>query len=285
MIAPVGTLSPRERAAVVRLLEPAVAPSKPALLAAILFGSKARGDFDLDSDVDLLLICGAGEDRAEAFGRRLALHAAELEDDTGIAIEPWAISVDCLARGRRTPMLIDALEDGVPLWPRDQPPLRLPFTPADACFCAECLLQWAAEGGAIVRAALRDDRLADAAGRARDDITRLATAGLLLAGSTRHRRAGSLDRFERRFVRTGRISRAVLPALRWARSAFPVDGGRGRDRAPVPPGAAVRARVGYRLAGTMAAEVVPWMLRRIATLERRAGLSGCAATPPSTPPR
>src|SRR5690606_41207397 len=98
---------------------------------------------------------------------------------------------------------------GLPLWPPGAPPIRLPFTEADAHFCAGCLLDWVYEGGTVARAALADGRWADAARRARDDITRLATAALLLEGDTRHRNVGSLRRFRRRFVQTGVMPPAV----------------------------------------------------------------------------
>src|SRR5690625_5350310 len=45
-----------EHHAVQRLIARILTAADPPLLRAILFGSKARGDFDTDSDIDLLLI-------------------------------------------------------------------------------------------------------------------------------------------------------------------------------------------------------------------------------------
>src|SRR5690606_19678686 len=123
--------------------------------------------------------------------------------------------------GSRTPMLVDALDDGIPLWPPGAPPIRIAFTPADAAFCASCLIDWIDAGGAIARHALARGRHADAAARIRDDITRMATAALLLDGDTRHRHVGSLRRFAEKWIATGRVSTHVFPALEWAASAYP----------------------------------------------------------------
>src|SRR5690606_4433850 len=131
---------------------------------------------------------------------------------TALRVEPWAVPAADLAVGRRPPRLVDALDDGIPLWPPGAPPIRLAFTPADAVFCAGCLIDWVDAGGAIARRALAEGRRADAAIRIRDDITRMATAALLLDGDTRHRRAGSLHRFARRWIATGLVSSYVLPA-------------------------------------------------------------------------
>lgn len=263
MIRPVPALAPPERVAAAETVARAIDASRDGIVAALLFGSKARGDADEDSDVDLLLICRGDMDDADTLAAGLAQAAGELEAGLGVSIEPWVVPAMNLREGRRTPMLVDALHDGLPLWPPDAPPLRLPFTPADARFCADCLLDWVAEGGGVVRTALDEGRLADAAARARDDITRLATAALLLTGDTRHRRSGTLRRFRRRLVRTGEVDPAVRPAVAWALRAFPVDDGRGRDHAPVPPAAAADAARGYRLAAVTERSMVPWILERM----------------------
>ena len=264
MIPPVPTLDPREHDAVARFLLAMLAAGDPPLLRAVLFGSKARGDFDEDSDIDVLVVCDvppSHRDRASAAVYRLADHVSAL---TGVDLEPWTVCAADLQEGCRTPMLVDALEDGFPLWPRS--PLRLPFTPADACFCASCLLDWVAEGGPIVRAALASGRLADAARRARDDITRLATAALLLEGDTRHRRTSSLLRFRQRFLLPRILSPRLLHPIAWAYDAFPPNGGRGVEHPPVTPAAIASAELGYQLARVMETETVPWILRRIETL-------------------
>lgn len=269
-MSPGAALTAPERAAVARFLRRSLAPDMPPIVRAALFGSKARGDADQDSDVDVLLVADVDPDDrlvvAEAFGRV----AERVTDDTGVEIEPWTVCVVDLEEGRRTPMLVDAVADSIPLWPAGAPPLHAPFTPADAVFCAECLLGWVGAGGEVSARALAVGAFDEAARRARDDITRLATAALLLCGDTRHRRVGTLQRFEERFVRTGIVSPRVLPALAWARAAYPPDGGRGQETPPVPAAAAATAPHGHRLAAVLEAELVPRLLARIAALEATA---------------
>ena len=259
-------LSRAESAAVGALLQRATELAWPPLSHAALFGSRARGDHDRSSDVDLLLVCRVAPwNRATAAAIHEAL-AEEVSRRTGVPIEPWTVSAADLVRGSRTPMLADAVADSIPLWPPGAPPLRAPFTPADAVFCAERLLEWVEAGGAEAKRALVEGRWAEAARRARDDITRLATAALLLVGDTRHRRLGSLRRFEQVFVRTGRVPARVLEALRWAEAAFPPDGGRGQEN-PAPTAKAVRtADRGFRLAAVLESELVIPMLERAAIL-------------------
>jgi hypothetical protein len=263
MIEPIPFLTSAERLALRTLLSRALAAGDPPILRALLFGSKARGDFDDDSDIDILLICDLPPDEREEASSTLARDARIVSRETGLRIEPWVLTTGDLDEGWRTPMLVDAREDGFILWPRNAPPLHLPFTPADARFCARCLLEWVEAGGPIVRRALNEDRWADAARRARDDITRLASAALLLTGETRHRRRSSLARFAERFIETGRLPTELLPALHWAAAAYPADGGRGVGRPPPTPMATASATRGFQLASHMAAEVVP-ILRTLA---------------------
>lgn len=251
MIRSVHTLNRLEHGVIVALVSGLIEDEEPPLLRALLFGSKARGDDDPRSDVDVLLLFDIPTAAREEVAVHVGDRARHLARRSGIVVEPWVVPVDDLREGSRTPMLIDALADSVPLWPRWAPPLRLPFTPADARFCADCLLDWVDQGGAVAREALRRGRPHEAAARIRDDITRLATAALLLQGETRHRRRGSLRRFEERFVATRQVSPAVLPALAWAANAFPPDGGRGEHRPPATREAVATVHLGYELAGIM----------------------------------
>ncbi len=262
-------LDRRERAAVAELIERTRARGWPPLLRAGLFGSKARGDSDGHSDVDVLLVCAIPSAARVAAGELVGCIADGVAARTGVQLEPWTVAAADLRAGRRTPMLVDALEDSVPIWPPGAPPLRLPFTPADAVFCASRLLEWVNRGGSVTRRALEEGRWADAAARARDDIARLATAALLLTGDTRHRRAGSLRRFDEAFVLPGRVHPGVRPALAWAEAAYPPDGGRGQEDPPPSPRAIRTAPLGYELAATMERELLVPILERIARLSRR----------------
>ncbi|HEX7120494.1 MAG TPA: nucleotidyltransferase domain-containing protein [Longimicrobiales bacterium] len=262
-IAAVRTLTPREHRAVAALIRRVLDAGDPPLLRAFLFGSKARGDFRRDSDVDVLAICDVDVDERDAAATAFAEHAERVSRATGVSVEPWAVPAADLEVGGRTPMLVDALDDGIPLWPRGAPPIRIAFTPADAAFCAACLVDWVDAGGRIVRRALAEGRHADAAVRSRDDITRMATAALLLDGDTRHRRAGTLRRFDLRWVRTGRASTRVRPALDWAAAAYPPPG-TCRDRPVRATRPAIRsAPLGFELASEMEWEVMPILLERI----------------------
>jgi hypothetical protein len=256
-------LRPPETEAVDRFLDLALRPGAPPVEQALLFGSRARGDGDADSDVDVLLVCDVPEEARHAAATEMDRRAAAIRRWTGVAIEPWTVPLADLAPGGRTPMLVDAIQDAVPLWPADAPKPCIAFTAADARFCAGRLLEWVAEGGGLVAAALRAGRWDAAAARTRDDITRMATAALLLTGDTRHRRRSSLRRFEARFLRTGIASPDAAPAIAWAAAAYPADGGRGAERPPATTTACRSAPRGAELAAHLEASIVPWVLTRI----------------------
>ena len=256
-------LRPDEGEALHALIRRLLERGWPPLLRAALFGSKARGDFDESSDVDVLLVCDVEPADRTAAGAIAATVATGVAAETGVRVEPWTVCARDLEEGRRTPMLVDALTDAVPIWPAGAPPLHVPFTPADAVFCAGRLLEWVSAGGGEARLALQEGRLPDAALRARDDIARLATAALLLTGDTRHRRLGSLARFERVFVQGGLVSPVVRPALAWASAAYPSDGGRGQEIPPVTPAAIQTAALGCELAALFERELVEPILARI----------------------
>jgi hypothetical protein len=212
------------------------------------------------------------------LGRSIGLKA-------GVRLQTWTVGADDLRAGRRTPMLVDAIADSTTVWPAGAPPLRVPFMPADAVFCAERLLAWVDSGGAAARQALQEGRWADAAARARDDIARLASAALLLTGDTRHRRRGTLRRFERRFVRTGLVPQGATRALEWAAAAYPRVGGHGQETPLVPPPAVATAPVGCELAAALEAELLVPLLDRIVALRaigqwKSGGDELCATMPP-----
>lgn len=264
----VPTLTAREHAAVRRLIHRALAPGEPPVRGIVLFGSKARGDHHGGSDVDLLVVCDVEAAAREAAAARLERLARGVARRTGVRVEAWTVASADLRQGRRTPMLVDALADGVPLWPDSNPLPPLPFTPADARFCAGCLLEWVSAGARASARELAAGRLQRAAQRARDDITRLATAALLLTGDTRHRQVGSLRRFEQRFVRPRVISTRVVAALAWAASAYPEQGAGADPRRPPPaPEAVASAELGCDLAAIMRRETVPWIVSRMGELK------------------
>jgi hypothetical protein len=201
------------------------------LVRVLLFGSRARRQARADSDVDLLLVFRAlPPDREPQAGEAEAI-ADEVAARTGVPVTVWSVSLPDLERGRRTPMLVDALADGVPVWPPASRPLRLPFTPDDAVWCTGCLLERVDEGSSEAAEHLRGGRVEEAARRVRDDVVRLCTGLLLLHGETRPRRGEAALRWMRLRPRDARD-----PVLRWAAHAWGPPGHEEDALVPPPPG-------------------------------------------------
>jgi hypothetical protein len=206
------------------------------LVYALLFGSRARGTARRDSDIDLLLIFRSLPEDREPQATIAEKIAEEVAAEEGVPVEPWSVALLDLKRGLRTPMLVDALEDGVPIWPAHRSPPRPPFTPWDALRCTGALLQRVDEGSEEVAGKLDDADFGGAYRRTRDDIVRLCTAVLLLHGETRPRRARAVERLFERDAASGRLAGAMGPLHRWVIESFGPDG-RDEDRAvPPPPG-------------------------------------------------
>lgn len=254
-------LSPRQHAAALEMVRRVRAGVPAALVGAYLFGSRARGEARPDSDVDVLLVFHRlPPDREPQAGmaERIAEGVAE---ESGVPVTPWSVSLPDLERGERTPMLVDALEDSVPLWPREAPDLRVPFTPEDALFCVGALLRRVEEGSDEVRGHRRAGDREGAARRLRDDLVRLFTAALLLEGETRPRRAQCVARFRGRCLPSG--APAPRPALlAWAAASF---GPRGdAESLPVPPPPGGMAEAARDLDALRA-----WVAARLGALARR----------------
>jgi predicted nucleotidyltransferase len=211
-------LDAREQAAAMQLVRAVRRDVRARLECALLFGSKARRTARPDSDVDVLLVFRRLPDDREPYATQAERIADTVARRTGVPVGVWSVSRDDLAPGRRTPMLVDALDDAVALWPDADPP-RAGFAPADAVFCAARLLDRVDEGGEEVA-----DRLAagDAgwARRVRDDLVRLCTALLLLAGETRPRRGDAVRRFIERNPHFP-LTAEERAALAWAARSYP----------------------------------------------------------------
>jgi predicted nucleotidyltransferase len=247
-----GFLTPRDRVAALELVRRVRRGVPAELVRAFVFGSKARGEARPDSDVDVLLVFRRlPPDREPQAGMAEAL-ADVVAEETGVPVTVWSVAGVDLVPGNRTPMLVDALDDGIPLWPVGSAPLRLRFEPLDALRCTGALLDRVREGGDEASDHLLAGEHGAAWRRMRDDLVRLCTAMLLLAGETRPRRGDAVRRFLARYGATGEVPRGWGPVLRWAAGSY---GPAGRDdEAPVGPppgGARDAAALIDRLRGTV----------------------------------
>jgi predicted nucleotidyltransferase len=187
----------------------------------VLFGSRARGTARPDSDIDLLLIFRELTVDREPQATQVERIADDVHRTTGVPLGPWSVSRIDLRRGLRTPMLVDALADGVAIWPRDGSVPRIRFTPEDALRCSAALLDRVEEGSEESARRLRAGDARGAVRRARDDIVRLCTADLLLDGETRPRRGDAVHRYVERHDQVARPAPlGDLPALRWTAASF-----------------------------------------------------------------
>ncbi|HEX5870903.1 MAG TPA: nucleotidyltransferase domain-containing protein [Longimicrobium sp.] len=225
-------LDGRELAAAMEVVRQVRGRVNARLERALLFGSRARRQARPDSDVDVLLVFR----RLPPDREPQASHAERLADQvarrTGVPVGVWSVSLEDLEQGRRTPMLVDALDDAVPLWPDADPP-RAAFTPRDAAFCAARLLERVDEGGQQVARSLADGDDGWMR-RVRDDLVRLCTAVLLLAGDTRPRRGDAIRAFLARNPRFP-LSSEERVVLAWAARSYPRGHLELDDDHPVPP--------------------------------------------------
>jgi predicted nucleotidyltransferase len=217
-------LSPRERRAVERLVGTVRRQVPAELVHALLFGSKARGTARPDSDVDVLLIFRVLPPDREPQATIAEEIAEVVSHEQGVPVAPWSVSLEDLQWGQRTPMLVDALEDSVPIWPAGVDVPWLPFTPQDALRCCAALLQRVEEGSDEVAHRLRHGDTQSALRRARDDLVRMCTAALLLHGETRPRYGHTVQRFLETHVAVEEFPARFLPQLRWARDSFGASG-------------------------------------------------------------
>lgn len=200
---------------------------------ALLFGSRARGTARPDSDLDLLLVFRRLPPDREPHAGQAERIAAEVARRSGVPLGVWSVSLEDFRPGVRTPMLVDAIHDAVPLWPADLRPPSAELAPADAAHCAGRLLERVEEGSAEVAGRLAEGDPAWAR-RVRDDLVRLCTAVILLAGETRPRRGDAVRAALARLSRL-RWSAPERLALAWAARSYPAGHVEMDDETPVPP--------------------------------------------------
>ncbi|HET7322065.1 MAG TPA: nucleotidyltransferase domain-containing protein [Longimicrobiaceae bacterium] len=241
-------LRPREHAAALELVSLVRRWVRAELVQASLFGSRSRGEARPDSDLDVLLVFAELPPDREPHASHAEEIAEEVAARTGVPVTVWSVSLIDLEHGNRTPMLVDALEDSLPLWHGACPLPALPFTRDDALRCTRALLTRLDEGAEEFAGHCRRGDAEAAARRARDDVVRLCTALLLLDGITRPRRGEAVRAYLRR-EGSGGASPAVLE---WAVRSFGASGKEEDAPVPRPPG-------GLR----EAARTVEWLRREV----------------------
>lgn len=225
------------------------------LVQASLFGSRARGTAREDSDIDILLVFRRLPADREPQASHAERIAARVADAAGLPLTAWAVSMRDLWRGNRTPMLVDALEDSIPLWCAGGPLRKISFTPDDARSCVSALLDRIGEGAYVLAYHLARADDSRAARRVRDDLVRACTAVLLAAGITRPRRGEAVAAYLA--ITRSRLSGAEREVLAWARDSFGPDGRDGDAPVARPPSG---IRVAARVVAGVAREA--WMGRR-----------------------
>jgi uncharacterized protein (UPF0332 family)/predicted nucleotidyltransferase len=108
-------LTERERQALARFLERLEAQAGDRVQHVIFFGSKARGDAEPYSDVDLMVVADMGPDELRPL-------AADLETEDGVALMPLVRKPGEYERLRRLkmPLYINVRRDGVELWDEER---------------------------------------------------------------------------------------------------------------------------------------------------------------------
>jgi len=108
-------LTERERTAVSRFLERLEAECADDVQHVVLFGSKARGDHDPESDLDLLVV-------ADAEKATLSRMAQAVEAETNVLLQPLVVPPQRYQDYRRllVPLYVSLRRDGVELWDEDR---------------------------------------------------------------------------------------------------------------------------------------------------------------------
>ena len=110
-------LTPNERAALAEFVQRLRTKFGDQVLLVRLFGSKARGDFDEESDIDVLVVVTNGDWR---FGDEVAVEACDPMLTYNVVISPLILSEDYYRwmRGTSAPFYREVEKDGVDLWTR-----------------------------------------------------------------------------------------------------------------------------------------------------------------------
>ena len=175
-----------------------------------LFGSKMRGDFDEESDVDLLIVARDGSDALGAVVGKIA-YALSLEH--GILLCEHVISAYRFAqmRARQEPLYENIAREGVDLWAASEVvPVRVaePRVPYDLGTLEDYLrqrLERSHEDLAWARGALERGEYRLTLNRACYAVFHLASAVLARIDVLRHRHSGVESAFHEHLIKPGYI--------------------------------------------------------------------------------
>ncbi|MCC7353827.1 MAG: nucleotidyltransferase domain-containing protein [Anaerolineae bacterium] len=107
-------LQPNERAALTELLATLHQHYAEQVQHVILYGSKARGDFDEESDIDVLVVVTDDDWRAQRPFHRLA---SSLSTRYDVVLSLLVVGPEAYSRMRRpTPLYEFIAEEGIELW-------------------------------------------------------------------------------------------------------------------------------------------------------------------------
>lgn len=178
------------------------------LAAVVLYGSRARGDADEGSDVDLLVVLRGEFDEREE--QRIVWDLAhDLADAYGYGLLGPIVASESDYRGRMLPLFMNIRREGIELWPavdekavRDEKGTYEGAPQRDDIALIRKRMNEALDDA---EASLREGRYGLAANRAYYAMFHAATALLLSEGLAFSRHTGVINGFSERFVKTGRL--------------------------------------------------------------------------------
>ncbi|HET8655524.1 MAG TPA: nucleotidyltransferase domain-containing protein [Longimicrobiaceae bacterium] len=257
-------LTPVQYAAAMELISRVRGAVRAELVQASLFGSRSRGEAGPHSDVDVLLVFRALPPDREPHASHAEAIAEEVARESGVPVTVWSVSLIDLALGNRTPMLVDALEDSMPLWCCGAALPVLPFTPPDALRCVRALLERIDEGAEEFAGHQWRGEWGAATKRLRDDVVRLCTAALLLQGITRPRRGDAARACACLDARTLARWPAARRVLAWAAGSYGESGKEEDAAVPPPPGGLAQAANVVETLRRLVEHRMAWLQTRLA---------------------
>ena len=157
----------------------------------IVFGSLARGEWTLESDIDLVVLLDDALD-SKSEGKKVWRLAWDLTYQYDVSMEPLVFTEQEYQRGR-TPLFFNVRREGMFMGPEDQPSV------------VRELLTKVRRDLALAHLALQQDYYDGAVSRAYYAMFNAAQAAILSRGITKSRHLGVVSAFGFHFVRTGLV--------------------------------------------------------------------------------